>query len=111
VNELKNVDVHSALTAIEAGAILLDVRQIDEWEAGHAPTAIHVSLNDLPDRLDDLAKDRLIVCVCRSGGRSTRATMFLLEQGFDAVNLEGGMLAWSSLGADMVAETGEPTVV
>ena len=111
MTELQNVDVGGALALIDDGALLLDVRQDHEWEAGHAPTARHIALSDLPDHLDALAKDRPVVCVCRVGGRSARATRFLVEQGYHALNLEGGMLAWSSDGGDLVADAGEPTVI
>ena len=58
----------------------------------------------------DLAEDRPIVCTCRSGGRSSRAGRFLLEQGFDAVNMDGGMLAWAEQGQPLVADRGEPVI-
>ncbi len=109
--ELRNVDVAESLELVAEGALLLDVREVNEWEAGHAPQAVHVPLGDVPDLLDDLAPDRLIVCVCRSGARSSRAGRFLAEQGFEAVNLEGGMLAWSSEGEPLVAANGEPAVI
>jgi rhodanese-related sulfurtransferase len=111
MTELQNVDVVGALELMNDGALLLDVREDSEWEAGHAPTALHIALSELPDRLDTLAKDRSVVCVCRVGGRSARAARFLMEQGFSTVNLEGGMLAWSSGGGALVADGGEPTVI
>jgi rhodanese-related sulfurtransferase len=53
----------------------------------------------------------MIVCVCRSGGRSARAGKYLLENDFEAVNLEGGMTAWASEGQTIVADNGEPTII
>lgn len=76
------------------GVVLLDVREDDEWAAGRAPQARHIPLGELPERLAELPEERPVVVVCRSGGRSARAVAFLLEQGYDAVNLTGGMLAW-----------------
>jgi rhodanese-related sulfurtransferase len=98
VTELRNINVAEAMEFLNEGALLLDVREDNEFEAGHAPDALHIALNDVPDHLDELAKNRLIVCVCRSGARSARAAKFLLDSGRDAVNLEGGMLAWASEG-------------
>ena len=109
--EIRNVDVAEAAHLAREGALLLDVRQDDEWDAGHAPDARHVPLADLPDHLDSLDVDRSIVCVCRSGGRSARATAFLIEQGFNVVNLAGGMTAWASDGQPLSAESGDPTVI
>jgi rhodanese-related sulfurtransferase len=107
---LKDVDVDRAQELIESGSLMLDVREDSEWELGHAPQALHIPLAEVPDRLDALDKDRLIVCVCRSGGRSSRAGQFLIEQGFDAVNLDGGMTAWAEQGKPLVADGGEPAI-
>jgi len=107
----QDVNVAEALALIAAGASLLDVREDNEWDAGHAPGALHVSLSEVPDQVADLARDRVIVCVCRSGARSARAANYLLEQGFQAVNLEGGMIAWSVDGAEIVADGVEPSII
>lgn len=109
--EVRNVNVAEALELLEGGAFLLDVREDNEWESGHAAVATHIALNDVPDHLDDLPSDRQIVCVCRSGARSGRATAFLVEQGRDAVNLEGGMLAWSAESEPLVGDIDEPTII
>jgi len=107
---LRDVSVQEAFELVEGEAVLLDVRNIEEYDAGHAPMATLIPLAELPDRLEELPRDTLIVCVCRSGGRSKRAATFLLEQGFDVVNVEGGMLAW--VGADLPFESdeGEATI-
>jgi len=110
VSQIEDVDVTRAQQLLAEGAMLLDVREDDEYVAGHAPEARHVPLSSVPDEVDSLDRDRIIVCVCRSGGRSARAGHFLLEQGFHAVNLEGGMTAWHAAGAPMIAEEGEPYV-
>jgi len=109
--EIRNVDVAEAAHLALQGALLLDVRQDDEWDAGHAPDARHVMLAELPDHVGSLDTERAIVCVCRSGGRSARATAFLVEHGYNAVNLAGGMSAWAQEGQPLSAESGEPTVI
>lgn len=73
---------------------LLDVREDDEWTAGHIDGAQHIPLGELAARLDELPKDRIIVAVCRSGGRSDAAVGGLRRLGFKAENLEGGVNAW-----------------
>jgi rhodanese-related sulfurtransferase len=110
MTELSNVTVHDAQLILEGGALLLDVRQHDEFTLGHAPGALHIPLAELPDHLDHLDKNRRIVCTCRSGGRSTRASEFLLGHGFDVVNLEGGMLAWAGEDQPLESENGEPVI-
>lgn len=109
--EIRNVNVAEALALLGDGALLLDVREDNEWESGRAPDAVHIALNEVPDRVSEFSKDRLIVCVCRSGTRSARAAKFLVEQGCDAVNLEGGMLAWNSEGAPIVGDVDQPTII
>ena len=93
---------------VPAGAVLLDVREDDEWAAGHAPEAVHVPVGQVMQRLAELASalpDRPVRVVCRSGARSARVTAYLREQGWDAVNVEGGMRAWAAASRPMVAES------
>jgi len=92
-------------------AVLVDVREDDEWAAGHAPGAVHLPLGDLPARLGELPEGDVHV-VCRSGGRSARATAWLQQNGVEAVNVSGGMGAWFEAGRPMVSDTGqEPRVL
>ncbi len=100
-----------SVSACPADALLLDVREPEEWVAGHAPGAQHIPLGDLPARVGEVPHDRQVVAVCRSGGRSAGATGWLAEQGYDAINLDGGMTAWSAAGRPMVSETGGPPTV
>ena len=93
-------------------AVLLDVREQDEWDAGHAPGAIHIPLGDLPSRLGEVpdTDDGMVAVVCRSGGRSARAVAWLTQQGYDVANLAGGMKAWAAAGKRLVADT-EPRII
>ena len=109
--QLREVNVDEALELLDEGALLIDVREDNEWQAGRSAQAQHIALAELPDHLADLPKDQLVVCVCRSGARSLRATGFLIEQGFEAVNLSGGMQAWESAGQPLVADGGEPAII
>ena len=92
------------------GAFLVDVRDPDEWRAGHIDGARHIPLADLPARLGELPPGELVV-VCRSGARSGRAVAWLNGNGYDALNLEGGMQAWTAQGRPMVSDTGEAPAV
>lgn len=97
---------------LPANTTLLDVREDDEWAAGHAPNALHIPLGDLAARLGELPADNALYVVCRGGGRSARATAFLNANGWDATNVGGGMGAWHAAGKPMTAETGaDPTVI
>ena len=87
-----------AKALVDAGALLLDVREPDEWQAEHAPEAMLLPMGQVRERQGELPRDRRIVVVCRSGGRSAAVTESLRAWGFDAVNLAGGMCAWAAAG-------------
>jgi len=74
---------------------LLDVRE--EWELGVAsvPDVVHIPMGEVADRLGELDRGREVVVLCRSGRRSLQVASFLQQNGFQAVNLAGGILAWS----------------
>lgn len=93
------------------GALLLDVREDFEWEAGHVPSARHVPLGQLPARLVELDRQQQLVVTCRAGHRSARAVAFLTNNGFAAVNLEGGMQAWAGAGLPFARANGSPGTV
>src|SRR5262245_21107461 len=67
--------------------VIVDVRQPDEWEGelGHIPGARHIALNTLPERIEEIPADKMVVFVCRSGGRSGRACAFAMEHGLEKV--------------------------
>ena len=92
------------------GLTVLDVREGFEWDAGHIEGAVHVPLGELPQRLDEVPAGQTLV-VCKVGGRSGQATAWLSQQGYDVVNLDGGMLEWEAAGRPMVAEGGVPPQV
>lgn len=93
-------------------ALVVDVREPHEWAAGHAPGAVHIPMGDVPARLDELpVTDDSLAVVCRSGGRSGRAVQWLVQQGFDVVNVEGGMQSWARSGKPLTSENGQPPAV
>ncbi|MGN6331859.1 MAG: rhodanese-like domain-containing protein [Motilibacteraceae bacterium] len=100
-----------AAAQVPDDAVLVDVREPDEWAAGHAPGALHVPLSQLPQRLDEVPDDRPVVVVCRVGGRSAQAVAWLNAQGWDTANLDGGMFAWVAAGRPLVADGGDPQVI
>jgi rhodanese-related sulfurtransferase len=102
------VSAAQAAVLAERGAILLDVRESREWQAGHAPRARHIPLGQVPRRAGELPKGRAVVTVCRSGARSARAAALLARQGREVFNLAGGMHAWARAGLPVVAKGGRP---
>jgi rhodanese-related sulfurtransferase len=98
-------------TDLPAGAFLLDVREDDEWTAGHAPDAVHVRLGDLGARAAELPRDREVYVICRSGTRSAYAAQALAGGGMNAINVADGMTGWAVAGRPMVSDDGtEPHV-
>lgn len=93
------------------GAVLLDVREDDEWTAGHAPGAVHLPMTELAGRLEDVPDGDPIFVICRSGGRSARVAEFLNTQGWDAINVAGGMLEWARAGRPVEAAGDEPQII
>jgi rhodanese-related sulfurtransferase len=102
------VNVSDAVRLAAEGAMLLDVREDDEWQAGHAPQADHVPMSVLGEQLDRLDQGRRIVAICRSGSRSDRVATALRQRGYDATNVEGGMQAWAAAGLPVVTDAGGP---
>ncbi len=98
-------------TTLPSDAVLVDVREDDEWVAGHAPGALHVPMSEFLTRLDMVPVDRPLVVLCRSGHRSAQVTAYLLNSGYRAANLDGGMLAWQAAGRPMRSESGAPPAV
>ena len=77
---------------------ILDVREEDEWAAGHIDGAVHIPLGDLGRRIGELDEERPVVTVCRSGGRAGRAADLLTSSGRRAVVMDGGMQRWAREG-------------
>lgn len=99
------VSVEAAMRETADGAIMIDVREQDEWDSGHAPGARLVALSTLQERLSELPRDTRFLVVCHSGGRSMRATVLLRAEGYDAVNVEGGMAAWAAAGGPILSDS------
>lgn len=93
------------------GVTLLDVREDEEWNAGHAPAAVHIPLGEVPSRYTELDLDSDVYVICAAGGRSLRATAWLVQNGVDAVNVEGGMRAYQAAWREIVSDSGTPNVL
>ena len=96
---------------VEEGGFLLDVRELDEWDAGHSPEALWIPMGELQGRVGELPHDRRIVTICRAGSRSRAVTDALVQAGYDAVNVDGGMRAWIADDFEVVASDGLPGTI
>jgi rhodanese-related sulfurtransferase len=95
-----------AAELIGTGALLVDVRNAVEWAAGHPTGAVHIPMDAIGDAMAELPRDRLVIVICRSGRRSATVTDRLVRSGFDAVNLDGGAVAWVAAGLPFEADGG-----
>jgi rhodanese-related sulfurtransferase len=95
-NEVAAVQPGEIAARVAEGWMLLDVRTDDEWAGGRIAGSVHIPMDQLMRRLDEV-QDR-VVCVCAVGARSARVAQFLNAQGREAVNLDGGIYAWANSG-------------
>lgn len=106
------VSVRAAYDAVNAGAYFLDVREQEEFDAGHAVGVTSIPISVIGQRLDEIPKDREIYVICRSGSRSASVTEALNSRGYSASNVFSGMLDWYGEDLPMESENGEkPTVI
>ncbi|HUV09510.1 MAG TPA: rhodanese-like domain-containing protein [Acidimicrobiia bacterium] len=105
-NDIPTVDVAAALQRVGSGAVLLDVREPEEWHAGHAAEARWIAMGEIEARHTELSADTPIVVMCRSGNRSGMVTQALVGAGYDASNIAGGMQAWAAAGFAVVTDDG-----
>jgi rhodanese-related sulfurtransferase len=84
----------AALLAADPGLALIDVRETHEYASGHVPGTVSIPMSVLPVRLQDVPRDRTVYLVCHTGGRSGQVAAWLLPQGYDVVNVDGGTAAW-----------------
>ncbi|HWS58719.1 MAG TPA: rhodanese-like domain-containing protein [Actinotalea sp.] len=96
-----SVHVDRALTLLEDGAVLVDVREPTEWRSGHAPRAKHIPLGKLGTEARRLPQGRTVVVMCASGSRSKGAAAQLRSAGFEATSLSGGINAWRAAGGQV----------
>jgi rhodanese-related sulfurtransferase len=92
--------------AVPDGAVLVDVREPEEWVAGHAPGAQHIPLGEVTARYQEIPRDCDVYLICRSGMRSARAAQALAGAGWVALNVADGMQGWQTAGRPMITESG-----
>ena len=90
------------------GTVLLDVRENDEWQRGHAADARHIPMGEVPARVNEIDPQAKLYVICKAGGRSLKVAQYLAGNGYEPVNVTGGMLAWASAGRPVVTDDGGP---
>jgi rhodanese-related sulfurtransferase len=97
----RDIDVDKAYEMYKGGTFLLDVRTQEEWDEYHVPNATLIPLDQLPNRLSEVPKDKEIVVICRSGNRSKEGRDILLNAGYNATSVTGGIKEWYAKGYDI----------
>jgi rhodanese-related sulfurtransferase len=97
-HEVPAIDVHEAKRRAEQGTLFLDVREDHEFSQSRIPGTVLIPLSEFVERFEELPKDKQILIHCRSGHRSSDATTFLNQRGYDAINVAGGILSWDEEG-------------
>lgn len=94
-----------------AGVVLLDVREDDEWQRGHAAGAQHIPMGEVPSRMGEIDADATLYVICHAGGRSLKVSQYLARNGYEPINVSGGMLAWAGAGRPIITDSGDPGTV
>ena len=110
-SEVPQLEVSALPTAFGEAAVLLDVREDDEWRLGHAPGAQHIPMGDVPARIGEIDPDLDLIIIYNSKESSKRVAMYLQRNGYEAANVDGGMLAWARAGRPVVTDDGAPGAV
>ena len=105
---IAQTDVAGLPAEFGAGTVLLDVREDDEWRRGHAVGARHIPMGEVPARLEEIDPQAKLYVVCKAGGRSAKVAQYLVSNGYEPVNVSGGMLAWANAGRPVVTDDGGP---
>ena len=109
--DIPTASVEGVPDPLPEGLLVLDVREDDEWRAGHVAGSLHIPLMELGARHDETRGAEQTLVVCRVGSRSAYAAGFLIQQGIDAVNLDGGLVAWTRAGRALVSGGDRPPTV
>jgi rhodanese-related sulfurtransferase len=104
--EVAQAQIADMPSTFDGSVVLLDVREDDEWQRGHAPGAQHIPMGQVPSRIEEIDADATLFVVCHAGGRSQRVARYLARNGYAPVNVSGGMLAWAGAGRPVVTDDG-----
>ena len=103
---IQEIDVSGVPAAFDGSVVLLDVRENDEWDRGHAAGAHHIPMGEVPARMAEIDPGATLYVVCHLGGRSMRVAQYLAQNGYQPINVSGGMQAWADAGRPVVTDGG-----
>jgi rhodanese-related sulfurtransferase len=109
--EVAQAEIAEVPSTFGSSVVLLDVREDDEWQRGHAPGAQHIPMGQIPARLGEIDPGAKLFVVCQAGGRSQRVAQYLARNGYAPVNVSGGMSAWAAAGRSVITDDGSVGVI
>src|SRR5215207_3661454 len=109
--EVPQAQIADVPSTFDGAVVLLDVREDDEWQRGHAPGAQHIPMGQIPSRMNEINATASLFVVCQAGGRSQRVAQYLARNGYAPVNVSGGMLAWAGAGRPVITDDGGVGVI
>ncbi len=110
-DDVMQIEVGALPLTLDDSVVLLDVREPDEWQRGHVTGAQHIPMADVPARIDEIDRDATLYVICHAGGRSQRVAQYLARNGFEPINVTGGMLSWAQAGRPVRADDGSAGTV
>ncbi|MFL6105626.1 MAG: rhodanese-like domain-containing protein [Marmoricola sp.] len=110
MNGIPTVSVAQVPDPLPEGLFVVDVREPAEWAHGRIDGSVHIPMSELIARIDEVPTDQQVLVVCKVGGRSAQVTQYLVQSGFEAVNLDGGVLEWVAAGRGLVGDHGDAFV-
>jgi rhodanese-related sulfurtransferase len=103
---IRQAEMSDVPTTFDESVVLLDVRENDEWQRGHAAGARHIPMGEVPARIGEIDPGAQLFVVCHLGGRSARVAQYLMQNGYAPINVSGGMQAWADAGRRVVTDGG-----
>jgi len=110
MNGIPSVSVDQVPDPIPSGLFVVDVREPVEWAHGRIEGSVHIPMSELVDRIAEIPSESQVLVVCKVGARSARVAGYLVQSGYEAFNLDGGLLDWVGAGRPLVADAGDATV-
>ena len=104
--EVGQAEMSDVPMTFDQSVVLLDVRENDEWQRGHAAGAQHIPMSEVPARIGEIDPGAKLFVVCQLGGRSLRVARYLARNGYAPINVNGGMQAWADAGRPVVTDGG-----
>jgi rhodanese-related sulfurtransferase len=108
---IRQAEISDVPTTFDESVVLLDVRENDEWQRGHAAGARHIPMGEVPARIGEIDPGAQLFVVCHLGGRSARVAQYLAQNGYAPINVSGGMQAWADAGRSVVTDGGDAGTV